>query len=233
MPLRDVILLLPLVSLVIHLASIPVFIALLWKGSVKAAVVWLAFLLPESVAAVLLSVYAGGMFGLGSVLLCLSPFTVLISLLLLLIPLSRFSRAFAEDRPRRRFYILGGLLIIALQVSVFAGHFGVRSACFAQTRSRARPVIAAVEAYRQEHDRYPQELDAVIPAYLPSLPSAACGWLVSSEHTDREFALKQCDPDVTLLNLDSLDGDSIQRYNFATGNWSSVSFLDGACSYLR
>ena len=224
---------LPLASLVIHLAAIPVFVALLWKRGIKAAAFSLAFLLLESVAAAFLSVYAGGMFGLGSMLVCLSPFTVAISLLLLLILLGRFTRAFAQDRPRIRFYVIGGLLIVVLQAGVFAGHFGVRSACFAQTRRRARPVIAAVESYRQEHGSYPQKLDEVIPTYLPSLPSAACGWLQSSDYVDREFALKRCDPGVTLLILDSLDGDFIRRYNFSTGNWSSVSFLDGTCSFLK
>ena len=233
MPLRDVILLLPLVFFVIHLAAIPVFVTLLWKVGIRAAALWMAFLILETVAAAPLSVYAGGMFGLGSMLVCLSPFTVAVSLLLLLILLRRFTRAFAEDRPRIRFYVLGGLLVVVLQIGVFAGHSGVRSVCSAQTRLRASPVIAAVESYRQEQGSYPKDLDDVIPAYLPALPSAACGWLVSSEYTDREFALKQCDPDVTLLVLDSLDGDSIQRYNFATDNWSSVSFLDGTCSFLR
>jgi hypothetical protein len=233
MPLRDVLYTLPLVVFAIHLAATPVFVVLLWKRGIKAAGFWLAFLLLESIAAAPITVYAGGMFGLGSILVCLSPFTVAISLLLLLILLSRFTRAFAEDRPRIRFYVIGGLLVVLLQIGVFVGHFGVRSVCSAQTRLRASPVIDAVESYRQEHGSYPQELDAIVPTYLPSLPSAACGWLVSSKYTDREFALKQCEPDVTLLILDSLDGDSIQRYNFVTGNWSSISFLDGACSHLR
>ena len=35
------------------------------------------------------------------------------------------------------------------------------------------------------------------------------------------------------ITVYAVDGEFIRRYNFSTGNWSTVSFLDGTCSYLR
>ncbi len=233
MQLDDMLFTLPLPLMGLHLAAIPVFIFLMWKRSIRAAAGWLIFLVLESVAAAFLSVYASGMFGLGGIMACLALPTAIISLLILLIPLRRFFQAFEQDQPRRRFYLIGGLLIVVLQVGVFVGQFGVKSACFAQTRRRAAPIIAAVESYHQEHGSYPQELEKIPLTSLPGLPSPACGWSRTSDSSRAGFTLEQCEPDVTLLTVYAVDGDFIRRYNFSTGNWSTVSFLDGTCSYLR
>jgi hypothetical protein len=214
----------------LHVAAIPVFILLIWKRSIRAAAGWLVFLALESIAAVFLSVYASGMFGLGGIMACLALPTAIISLLLLLILLRRFFQAFEQDQPRRRFYLIGGLIIVVLQGGLFIGQFGVKSACFAQTRGRAAPIIAAVESYHQEHGSYPQELEE-IP--LTSLPSPACGWSRTSSSSQAGFTLEQCEPGTTLLTVYAVGGDFIRRYNFSTENWSTVSFLDGTCSYLR
>jgi hypothetical protein len=233
MQLDQVLFTLPIPIFFIHLGAIPIFAVLLWKRSIRAAAVWVIFLVLESIVAAFVSVYAGGMFGLGSILVCLTPFTIVVSLLLFFILLLRIFRVSEENQRQRRFYLVGGLFIVALQIVVFAGHFGIQSACFAQTRGRAAPVIDAVETYRQANGSYPQELGEIVPSYLPVLPSPSCGWLRTDSYAQAEFALERCEPDITLLTVDSLDGEFIRRYNFATGSWSSVSFLDGTCSYLR
>jgi hypothetical protein len=154
-------------------------------------------------------------------------------LLLLLILLRRFFQAFEQDQTRRRFYLIGGLIIVVLQVGLFVGQFGVKSACFAQTRGRAAPIIAAAESYRQDHGSYPQELEEIPLASLPSLPSPGCGWSRTSSSSQAGFTLERCEPGTTLLTVYAVDGDFIRRYNFSTRNWSTVSFLDGTCSHLR
>ncbi len=233
MQLDEVLFTLPIPLFFIHLGAVPIFAVLLWKRSVRAAAMWLIFLVLESIGAAVVSVYAGGMFGLGSILACLTPFTIVVSLLLFLIFWRRFFRASEDNQQQRRFYLVSGLSIVALQVVVFAGHFGIQSACFAQTRRQATPIIDAVEAYRQANGDYPQELEEIVPSYLEALPSPSCAWLRIDSYTPAKFALERCEPDITLLTVDSLDGEFIRRYNFATGDWSFVSFLDGTCSYLR
>jgi len=39
-------------------------------------------------------------------------------------------------------------------------------------RGRAEIVIAAVERFRQEHGRFPEDLDELVPTYLPAIPRA-------------------------------------------------------------
>jgi hypothetical protein len=233
MQLDELLFTLPLPLMGLHVAAVPIFILLIWKRSIRAAAAWLVFLVLESIVAVFLSVYASGMFGLGGIMACLALPTGLVSLLVLLILLRRFFQTFGQDQPRRRFYLIGGLIIVVLQVGLFIGQFGVKSACFAQTRRRAAPIIAAVESYRQEHGSYPQELKDIPRTSLPGLPSPACGWLRTSDSSQAGFRLGHCEPDTTLLTLYAIDGEFIRRYNFSTGNWSTVSFLDGTCSYLR
>ena len=233
MQLDDLLFALPLPLMGLHVAAIPIFIFLIWKRSIRAAAAWLVFLVLENIAAVFLSVYASGMFGMGSFMGCLALPTAFVSLLILLILLRRFFQAFEQDQPRRRFYLIGGLIIVVLQVGLFIGQFGVKSACFAQTRRRAAPIIAAVESYHQEHGSYPQELEESPLSSLPGLPSPACGWSRTSSSSQAGFTLEQCEPDITLLTVYAVDGDFIRRYNFSTGNWSTVSFLDGTCSHLR
>jgi hypothetical protein len=233
MPLRDVLFTLPLVFLVLHLAAAPVFIALLWKRSVRAAIIWLALLAATTLAAVPLSVYASGMFGAGSFLICLSPFTVAISLVLVLLFSYRFFRAYEDDRVRRRTYVVGGAIAVILQILLMVGHWGVQRACYAQAQQRADPILAALASYHQENGAYPQTLDELLPAYLDRVPEPGCGWLQAyPDHRDG-FELARCDLDATLLTVDSLNGDSIRRYNLNTDRWSSASFLDGTCSYLK
>jgi hypothetical protein len=233
MQLDELLFILPLPLMGLHLAAIPIFVFLIWKHSIRAAAGWLVFLVLESVAAVFLSVYASGMFGLGGIMACLALPTAIVSLLVLLILLRRFFQAFEQDQPRRRFYLIGGLIIVVLQAGVFVGQFGVKSACFAQTRRRAAPIIAAVESYRQEHGSYPHELEEIPTTSLPDLESPACGWSRTSSASRAGFTLEQCEPNITLLTVRAIDGDFIRRYNFSTENWSTVSFLDGTCSYLR
>jgi hypothetical protein len=222
------------VLVIISFLSVPAFILLLWKGSVKLALAFLVFMIAESVLAALCAVYTfGGAFGPGMLMFCLSFLAVPLSLLILLLGRRPFFRVFAEDRQRCRFYLIGGLLIAALQLSPVVGHYAIRAICHAQNRRTGAQIIMTVETYKREHGSYPEDLSALVPKYMPALPSPGCSWLSSNEWAEDGFALQRCRSGEVLLTVRSVDRSSVERYNFETGNWSSVSFLDGACSYLR
>lgn len=95
---------------------------------------------------------------------------------------------------------------------------------------------------------YLEDLEALVPAYIPALPSARCfapyQWFGGSDSyqrfhwsslwTDGEFRLHKCPTEkVTLLIVPSVLFDFIQRYNLMTGNWSRTSLLDGTCTFVR
>ena len=70
--------------------------------------------------------------------------------------------------------------------------------------------------------------------YLAEIPTPGCVWLSTQpDWPPVTYEIQTCNDGTVLLTNESSDGTSIERYNFSTGNWSSVSFLDGACSYLR
>jgi hypothetical protein len=145
---------------------------------------------------------------------------------------SRFFRAFSPGRLRRAVYLLGGLLIVVLQCSPMPGSYLINFTCYLGNQEKSRPMIAALETYHQDQGHYPETLTALVPTYLPALPTPACNTL-SGNQQKPQFALVHCSPEETLVTVFSVDGSSIQRYSFATGNWSSISFFDGACSFLR
>ena len=101
-------------------------------------------------------------------------------------------------------------------------------------------------AYQQDHDAYPQEMGALVPNYVPELPSPRCfapfRWFRRSDrsqtwfpfHGSGEFGLRECSREgVTVLTVPSVEFDFIQRCNVTTGHWSRVSAFDGACAYVR
>lgn len=149
-----------------------------------------------------------------------------VSFLLTLI-LRRFVQRIAPGQGRA--FVLGGLLIAVWQLAPLFGVYGIGGACDALARRTAAPIVAAVQAYRQEMGGYPQQLQDVTPKYLAAIPQAQC---LDGLGTTQQFKLAACSS-ATLLTTTSFDGVTFVRYNFSTGNWSKVSFLDGECNFLR
>lgn len=223
-----------LIFLIISVAAVPVFIFLIWKYPVRWTVALLIGLTLESILVAFYTVYAfGGAFGPGIVLFCLSPLIMFVAFLILLGARQPFLRAYPTDKIRQRVYLLGGLFVIGLQASPMLGNFAIDATCFTLTQQRAGPMITALETYRQDQGHYPEDLALLTPTYLPALPTPACSWLSENQGLAKGFALEQCQDDVWLLTVSSVGRSSIQRYNLSTGNWSSISFLDGACNFLR
>jgi hypothetical protein len=67
--------------------------------------------------------------------------------------------------------IIGILIVIAILTAF--NYFAVDGPSVQQGAKAAQPVINALEKYKKDHSAYPPALSALVPAYLPSLPSAA------------------------------------------------------------
>lgn len=215
---------------VFSIAFALVFVLLL-RRSVKWALFFLGFLVVLEAGITLGAVYTyGGAFGPGALMCFAGPIAAAVSLIVLLLKIRKFFHQFPEDRARILVYLLGGLFIAILQLAPFFGPTVIRSVCFVRHRVQGEAIVEAMEAYRADRGRYPAELDELVPRYLPSIPTPPCTRL--SYHED-EYGLQECRSGETLLITDSVDGMLVERYNFSSGNWSALSFLDGACSHLR
>ena len=222
--------LLPLFSFL----SMPVFILILWRGGKRAGQIFLLIMTLESVLAAFYGVHTfGGAFGPGMMIFCLSFVVFLVSLILLIFIHSRFYRQFIEDEDRKKLYIRGGLIILLLQFSPVIGYFIIRISCSMQTHINAQPIIQAITAYHEDTGEFPRTLEMLPNPDGNNIPAPGCAWLEWDTGYPNRFEIVQCRNGETLLAADSIDGSSILRYNLESVLWSSVSFLDGACSYLR
>jgi hypothetical protein len=214
--------------------SMPLYIFILWK-SWKWAIIYLGVVFLLAVYAAFFSVHNfGGAFGAGSALSCLTAILVPISLIIWILVRRPFGRKFGDDVNRRRLYVFGGLLIVVTHLFPFFGSMTIDSACFRITQRNAEPLIAAVETYYRENGTYPKDVVSLQPEYLAEIPTPGCSWLSTQpDWPPVSYKLQVCRDGPVLLTNESSDGTSIERYNYDTGVWSSVSFLDGACSYLR
>lgn len=121
--------------------------------------------------------------------------------------LAFFYQAFHEDKLRVRLCLLGGLLIVVLQLTPIVGNFGMGAVCYQQTTRAGSPIITAMEAYKRDFGDYPEELGTLVPGYLQEIPSPSCSWLSgTSTRSEVGFSLQQCSEDVTLLTLYSVMG---------------------------
>lgn len=81
-------------------------------------------------------------------------------------------RSFRKDRP----YLIGcgviGVLGAAAHFLILASTSPSRQPFERIVRER-QPIIAALEAYRQERGEYPEDLWQLVPAYLPALTTSS------------------------------------------------------------
>jgi hypothetical protein len=215
---------------VLSIASALVFVLLL-RRSVKWALLFLGLLVIVEAGITLGAVYTfGGAFGPGALMCFAGPIAAAVTGIVLLLKIRKFVHQFPRDRARILVYLLGGLFIAALQLAPAFGPVVIRSVCFVGHQAIGDTIVEAMEAYRADSGSYPTELEELVPRYLPAIPVPPCARL--SSHED-EYDLHECRSGELLLITDSVDGMGIERHNLSTGNWSSISFLDGACSHLR
>ena len=130
-------------------------------------------------------------------------------------------------------YWLAVLLIPLIMVTPFFDMILFRSACFSLNQRAAEPILEAMETYHQELGVYPEVITALIPEYLDEIPAGRCKPLPGSSIAEPSFTITKCiHEDITILTIPISSGEWIQRYNPETSKWATLSFLDGACSYL-
>ena len=224
-----------------------VFVFLFWKRYLRLILVLLLILIILSAVASVYLFYGGGFFGAG--MSCFMIPVAASSMIILIGARARLFRSFGEDKAGRRLYLVGIFLIPFVLLGPLWEGFLIVGACDALNRQTGNTIVRALDAYKQDHRTYPKDLEALVPTYLPALPSARCfapyQWFgesdsyqrfhaMSSLWTDGEFKLHQCSrEEVTLLIFPSVLFDFIHRYNLTTGNWSRTSLLDGTCTFLR
>ncbi len=229
-----------------------VFILLIWKRYWALIPVLLLILIILETAVTVSLLYGGGFFGAG--VLCVAVPVAACSLIVLIGARAAFFRSVGEDKSRRRWYLVGIFLIPFLLLAPLLEEFLIIGVCGAWNRQVGDAIIRALDAYKQDRRTYPEDLEALVPTYIPALPSPRCfapyQWLRGSDSdqepydivmgsmgsmwTDARFELHECPKErVTLLIVPSALFDFIQRYNLMTGNWSRTSLLDGTCTFVR
>ena len=208
-----------------------IFITLVRRASLRVVVAFLAFAVLNGVFVAFFTILTfGGAFGPGAIMTCLVVPAALLALVTLVIGWRNTAKVIGADRTRKRLYIMGGLVIVVLQFMPTFGNNGIGGFCDAQTMRIGNTIIDAIQRYKQDHGAYPAELAILVPDYLPSIPSHKC---LGDLGRESKFAIQHCSAEVTQLVTQSFNGMFDVRYNFKTGNWSMISFLDGACSFLR
>ncbi|MCW5557110.1 MAG: hypothetical protein KIT22_04640 [Verrucomicrobiae bacterium] len=78
----------------------------------------------------------------------------------------------------RRYAIVLALCSLAYWVAfIFSLRLGesVRMRAFHRLAERSKPLVAAVHAYEQKHGRPPESLEALVPEFIPFVPSTGMG----------------------------------------------------------
>jgi hypothetical protein len=236
--------------LVVIVGAVPALIALgsiflLIKRRLYLMVAFLSLLLIGGIAASVYIVFGIGTFLLGGALSCLTIPAAVVALIVFIGGRASFFRRFKEDKLRGRLYLASCLLVPFLILIPCFGPIAITSMCFELNRQTGNTIVTALEAYKQDHGTYPEELEDLVPTYLPAIPPARCvplspppsnekpGAILYPLYQKPKFALQRCHTGETVLTVPIATGEWIQRCNLATGNWARVSFLDGACSYLK
>lgn len=107
----------------------------------------------------------------------------------------------------------------------------IKQACGTANSPRIQEISSALSSYQEERGLYPQELEELVPEYLPEIPSPACSFISG---LPRLFQLNDCDSDHLFFYVRSVDLLGFYLYNFGDGQYSQIwSFLDnpdpGAC----
>jgi len=154
----------------------------------------------------------------------------------------RFYQAINNEQRRRRWFQAATLVIPLLQLSVPAIGLGYFAQCTMQNQQAARPIIAALETYKNETGQYPvlsspyeSNLQFLVPRYLSTIPTRPCALpfelpALFIEHDDWSLYFCNNSPgQETLLLVPTIGTDAKQIYNLKTGRWWLGDSFDGYC----
>jgi hypothetical protein len=111
---------------------------------------------------------AGVLYVLDGWLLGQGVLTVLVAFVMVLLALARIVQGLAGGRGRLR----EGLVLLGLWLATVTAVLGTVTVDKRLARRTAERVIAALDRYRADHGAYPEELGALVPTYLSSVPFA-------------------------------------------------------------
>ena len=222
-------LILPILFIVINLSLLPLFILLIKRAPLWASGVFLLALIPESVLVALYTLSTfGGAFGPGILLFCASALIVPVIFIAAII---MGMRLFPQlDGTRRMVYGLGSILILLAQTSPILGNYGIGGYCDARVKDYGNEIVEVIQGYQKDHGAYPEEIEDLVPDYLPSVPIFNCMGApgLQDEAFVAEYEIKQCQGKPS-LSTQSADGSRDIWYDFERGEWSSMSFFDSGC----
>jgi NADH:ubiquinone oxidoreductase subunit 6 (subunit J) len=156
-----------------------------------------------------------------------------IAMILLLIWRLKNKDLLQQEKKIHILYWVGFFLIPAILISPFFNLLLLRSACFSLNQRAAQPIITTMENYYKDFGVYPEELAELQPDYLAEIPAGKCTPFRGAQFEIPKFKITNCSfENVNILTIPIASGEWIQRYNPETGNWATLSFLDGECSYL-
>jgi hypothetical protein len=222
-------LLLPILFILVNLSLLPIFLLLIKRTPVWASYIFLLAIIPESVLVALYTlINFGGAFGSGILLFCASALIVpVICIAALIMGMRLFPQL---DRTRKAIYGLGGLVILLAQTSPILGNYGIGGYCDMKFREYGNEIVQAVQQYQKDHGAYPEEIDELVPGYLSSVPTYNClgGLGLHNKAFVANYKMEQCQGKPSLATH-SADGSRDIWYDFARGEWLSMSFFDSGC----
>jgi hypothetical protein len=222
-------LILPILFILVNLSLLPIFILLIKRMPLWASYIFLLAIIPESALVALYTLLNfGGAFGPGILLFCVSALTLpLIFIAAITIGMRLFPQL---DGTRKAVYGLGGILILLAQTSPIFGNYGIGGYCDAKAREYGNEIVAAIQQYQKDHGVYPEEIENLVPGYLPSVPTHNCTGVLGlqNEAFVADYEIKQCRGKPSLATQ-SADGSRDIWYDFERGEWLSMSFFDSGC----
>lgn len=135
-------------------------------------------------------------------------FLVAVSVLLVGLPRSFLSKRLAPVRRERLRNAGVHLAAVALTIGVIVGNNRIAQA-------RAETLVAAVQAWHAKHQRYPDSLEDLVPAFIDGVPCAKFSFGANRFHYRRAG-------DGAFLYYVSVPPFGRPTYDFTRGEWSFI-----------
>jgi len=219
--------------LILGIAAGPLYCYFLIRNKKVWSVILLILLFALGLGLSVLIFFSTGTFFVAATTCLLFPIALITTLIMVFWRRKQLDQL-ASNRSLRRWYLAGVILVPLILILPFFELFGIQMGCFRLNRRAAQPIITALDEYQRDNEKYPEVLDDLVPKYLDLVPHGSCSPHSRPEYEPLEFEIQVCsNEDVPILTIPIGTGEWIQRYNLETGDWARISFLDGACSYLK
>lgn len=206
------------------------------RRGVKRQLAWLPLVLMlclTPIVSYITVISFSGAFGPGTLMICGAiPFAVVGFLVHHYA--GRRSEKAKNDMPSLQWWIklLLTIYIVVINLAPLLGFNFITGTCSNIHARQARPIIAALKAYQTDYGNYPSDLGELESSYIGYIPQPLCFHIFPITDYALGYTLEWCNSEKPILWLDVIQGGFPQRYNLEKDEWSSISFLDGVCSFL-